>query len=599
MYLSNMHLKNLRGIKDLKLEFRPGLNVIVGENNAGKTTVIDAIRMVLGRGGERRDLFLTEDDFFQAAGDTEPEQTCEIHITFRGLNVHERGYFSQWLAPSLGPDIAQVHMKGYWLQQGSRKVIRTSFWGGEKETQTASPELFEYFSVVYLAALRDVRFGLRPGRESRVGRLVKALSTGKQEQERLEGILAEANNQILRDPLITRTKTEINERLNDVTGGVFAQSTDLAFSPPKFSRMVESLRILLSGTQFEIDLNGLGYNNLLYIAAVLGELQQSKAAEDVVLPILLIEEPEAHLHPHLQTILMDYLEKVSMGQPEANRKAITEDVHSGEHIDSKSELQHVQVFCTTHSPTLASRVDPDCVNVLFLDRATRVSAFPVIHAQLTSTDKADLRRYLDVTKAQLFFAKGVILVEGISEALLLPELARIIGLDLDRRLISVVNVQGLSFRPFALLFNQGKFGIPAAIVADSDPPKASYPAELNMGTASGYAQNLSRLEGGTLRVFFASKTLEYDLALARNAARMAAEYQKIHPQKGAELLDAINAATDDNEKARIFFQGFDRRDKARFAQILARSLKDRPDEFKVPEYIKNAFYHVTGAQEPL
>ncbi|MFH1447883.1 MAG: AAA family ATPase, partial [Candidatus Micrarchaeota archaeon] len=369
------------------------------------------------------------------------------------------------------------------------------------------------------------------------------------------------------DDLIITAKNEINQRLQDIEGEFLKQKADLRFSSPEFRRITESLRALVGKENtFEIEENGLGYNNLLYIATVLGELQQDP--KDTDLAALLIEEPEAHLHPHLQTLLMDYLQSCSSTQEES--EAIPARVST-------------QIFVTTHSPTLASHVDLDSINVLYLDRKAEIRACPVRNCSLDAGEKDDLRRYLDVTKAQLFFARSIIFVEGISEALLLPEFGRKIQRPLDQYAVSIVNIQSLAFKPFAKIFQGSGLKILAAIITDADPP-------------SGRAEDLkSEFENETLKIFIAKQTLEYDLALAGNAKIMAEVYKTLRPQKGEDMEKAINESQEHQQQAKAFENNFDKKDKARFAQCLAKKLSElSANDFQVPEYIQDAIKHVVG-----
>jgi len=192
---------------------------------------------------------------------------------------------------------------------------------------------------------------------------------------------------------------------------------------------------------------GLGSNNLLYMACELLLLGR----EPEGLPLLLIEEPEAHLHPQRQLRLMEFLTKAAA-------------------VKVKDTKRPVQVILSTHSPNLASKIPLQ--NIILLEgRRT----FPLArgHTRLEEGDYRFLERFLDVTKANLFFAHAVIVAEGDAETILLPVLARLLGADLTEHGVSIVNVGGRGLRRFSSIFQRRtdappKLSVPVACIADMD-----------------------------------------------------------------------------------------------------------------------------------
>lgn len=235
----------------------------------------------------------------------------------------------------------------------------------------------------------------------------------------------------------------------DQLEGAISVSSSKGDANFRLRQLLEKLELELrdAGT-FEPPLSrGLGSNNLLFMAC---ELLLLGSEEDAV-PLLLIEEPEAHLHPQRQLRLMQFLLQ------KAN--------------ELRKDGQKIQIIVTTHSPNLASAIDLD--NLVLLREG---KAFPLVsgRTQLDQSDYGFLKRFLDVTKANMFFARGLLIVEGDAENILLPTLARLIGRDFTENGVSIVSVGGTGLRRFARVYQRkrpdqdGTINIPVACVADFD-----------------------------------------------------------------------------------------------------------------------------------
>jgi len=346
-------------------------------------------------------------------------------------------------------------------------------------------------------------------------------------------------------------------------GPLFTQKTGLRFSDPRFERVIGALWALAGDEEaLELSENGLGFNNLLYMATLLAAITNDPPEDG--LHLLLVEEPEAHLHPQLQDLLMRYLEG------EAGTKT--------------------QVVVTTHSPNFAAASGVERMTVM-----TRAAAGqPIVGrspANFGIEQKAldHLRRFLDVTKASLLFARGVILGEGIAEQLLLPQLAERLDVSLSEVGVTIVNVGGVSFAPFAELFSPERLPYRCAIVSDSDPPtRRELDDELKGGEPllSATAQKLKANETDTLHVFLAARTFEWDLANVGNWGTLIEALALVKPKVAQGLAqledgrpDALLGAVEDV--------------KGRFAQALTEVLSDGRD-FVVPEYLRDAVSWASG-----
>lgn len=570
MYLSCIEVVNFRGLAYLKLECHKGVNILIGENNTSKTTVLDALRLCLGFGAERRELYLQPEDFHIDMKGTRAN-TIEVHLTFSEPSTREQGVFVEMLTITNNrmPRL-QFHMR--FTYDGDR--IKRKYWGGENEGQEISIEVLELFYFTYLGALRDATRDLAPSRGNRLSQLfLKLVET----EDNRSQYAAAVNEQVRKaagwNDLLNSGKEKIRNHLQRVTLQHDAAEVEIDFVDKTFRRIVENLKMsvphvnaqqnAMSGSAkdepnsvvFEISQNGLGYNNLIYISTVLGDLLERRHREPDSYVALLIEEPEAHLHPQWQNVLFSYLQEI--------------------------ERHGIQVFISSHSPTITAKSNIDSL-IVMTQMGQSVKNTPLRTIDLSETHKKYLERFLDVTKSQLFFAKSVVLVEGISEALIIPSFTRLLGKDynLEKNAVEIVNINGVAFEPFAKFFNSSdaekRINVHCSIVTDDD-------RDDNFDVSSR-ADNALKLRGGMVEVFLATQTFEYELFLA-NENLVKKAYADLHPQTD------LNFDGDLQERAKAFVEKLKtNKDKGIFAQYLAGKIEDGGDysTFIVPTYIKRA-----------
>ncbi len=611
MYLSELHIEGYKGFQDpFSVSLQKGLNVIVGENASGKTAIIDAIRLLL-----REDEFgrtpINESDFHRSfAPPRKSAQAFRLRAEFTDLSDVEHVAFLPWSDENGDASLTLLVDN----KQNHRGHYKRTLWGGVSQASMFEWELFDSINCVYLPPLRDAESRLSEGRSSRLARLLKnlqrqAIQEAKRKGEPLpiEEDVRKFYEKLSEDEggVIAQANELIRARLRESFGPVFGQDTHIQFSEVSFNRIVESLRLMFfpeinvaSSADFRaLEENSLGYNNLLYLATVLAELTETHEGLDYF-SVLLIEEPEAHLHPQLQIRLLKYLE-------------------------STARDKNVQVIVTTHSPVLASSVSLETVIQLCAVNK-KPHAIALRSCGLTEQSKAFLNRWLDTTKSNLLFARGIILVEGIAEAMLLPEMAKIIlskhddpAKTLEDFGVSVINMNGIYFKHFMQLFADldvnGSESIPVrcAGITDNDPPNESKPTPSKPISGTNPAlkiqdtvnsSNWTRLYSSQL------KTFEYDLAFCGNNIQiMATVLAENWPTDGpvrSKIRERANKEWDreseDNKKeaaSEILNRIEDNNmGKGHFSQLLADHIKCGYS-ITVPEYICKAIIWACGGNQ--
>lgn len=621
MYISEIFAGGFRcfsPIAPLRLALSPGLNILVGPNDGGKTAVIDAIRYVLWSRGDdyiRPDL---HDFHVSAAG----SRACDfvVRCTFDALTPDEESRFLEWCTNEKGKLRLHVCMRGALrTSPGGGSVVTSQYRAGaEGEGLPLDGELREYLKATYLKPLRDAERELRAGRRSRLSRILGAMpAMGNEWKPAVSGApatlldtLQAADNAVRDNNAIGGVQEQVNTsflgKLSFKDDPLVA-TLDLG-AKGSFDQVLERLELYLNPKHgVERVPRGLGYNNLLFMAA---ELLLLQSHPDQV-PFLLIEEPEAHLHPQHQTLFMEVLAERA-AEPKPAYKA-----------------QQVQVLLTTHSPQLAAGASLETMTMVVGHRT-----FPLGMGQ-TRLDAADyefLRRFLDATKANLFFARALIVVEGDGENLLLPAIAEKIGKPLSSHGVSLVNVghRGL-FRYSRIL--QRKNGdtnpVPVALIPDRDiPPKEAKilvgerktEDELGPDIIEARLKTLRRDAGDPVEVFIAdSWTLEFDLALqpglaadvhravqlARTTSRNPVRLDNIRKAADRTYANWQKAGHSAIEIAVMIYRPVFNKEasKAEVAEQLAAILRARSDSLQtmralMPSYLVRAIDYVTGGYVP-
>lgn len=605
MYISRLHLCGYKNTYEKsEVTLNRGLNVLLGENGCGKTAIINALRMLFREVDSRYSF--SSDDFYCSTDKDSVSSEIEISADLTALSEDEKIAFLSW---------CDSNFEGHLHLQISENPIRPGtsrwrYWGGRASAGIFEDSTFDWIECIYLPPLRDAESKLSAGKRSRIAALLKKQCG--EDATFLVDTVKSFNDSIVqgeegRDSGVSIVQRAINKKIDESLGKQLGQSINLQFTETSFNKIVENIRMVFFPDSGETDItkfrdlatNSLGYNNLLYIATVLSELELVKESD--VFTMLLIEEPEAHLHPQLQIKFIKYLESLSTTLPNA------------------------QIIVSTHSPVLASSIS---INKLIVITGTKTSISATTISEKDFQDplaEKYINRWLDVTKSTMLFSRGIILVEGIAEALVIPRLAELVlkkynderndaqklGASLDEMGISVININGINFKYFMKLFGnfQGSSGpcipIYCAGITDRDPEKSVFPkigeAVEGQNPALEYAEEINSTERTRLYIS-PMKTFEYDLAIY-NPVCFANVLKQLWRTKDGPVCNELDEIIQRSgrydsqdqlaEDAKSIYKRIEDRSigKGIFAQVLAEQI---PDDFIIPQYIINAVLWACG-----
>ena len=623
MYISELKINGYKNCnEESTILFNSGLNVLVGENACGKTTIIDAIRMILR---ESELPYVTEEDFYKSFEKEEERRNIRIDLKMEELSPEEKITFLSWCNAEFE---AELHLE-IEKEPNPKGYFKKSIWGGKSKASAFEEETYDYIDTIYLPALRNAEEKLTNGRKSRLALLLKHQYTEDVRKEKLVEAFSDFNKSIIKNDdkkfsEIEQAKKDINTAMENSMGTVFGQSVNLQFAESSFTSILQSIKMVFFPHIGEIDdkkfrdvaINSLGYNNLLYIATVFAELEVVNKNHGLF-TVLLIEEPEAHLHPQIQSKLIKYLQKVA------------------------SLKKNLQIIVTTHSAVIASSVGVESI-IYIKGKNNGILSKRIADFGLEDNVKKYLNRWMDITKSTLLFSKGVILVEGICEAMLIPVLAEVVLKEynqsqknklpssIEEAGVSVININGINFKYFFPLFcdlegwEDERLPIRCSGITDKDPrdiidideegkknKKPQYPIESEEveggNEAISLVDTLQSTEQARLYVA-ALKTFEYDLAMNGNFALMATVIKEGWA-KGDEnktgvkaeckkIIDLNNNYTDDEMRrrdAKFIYEHIDCNElgKGIFSQLLLEKLV-LGEELRVPQYIKKAIIWACG-----
>ena len=525
MYIKEINILNFRSFKEALIPFHEGVNVIIGHNNTGKSNLLRAMELVLGYSNGHR--LGTSDLFYETDVAELQRQSPRIKITLVLRRSADENLYSTDMAlfanmmtdPALSEeaelryefklddsqeqnykaDVANaITAKEIWkiIEQDYIRLYKSSRSGGNQAAGININETLGQIDFQFLDAIRDVSHDLYAGYNPLLRDVLNFFidysvknDVTKTEDEIKEQLKA------LRDDFVQQSRPLMQTLQNRLQDGKnvflkYALDTGATFNgaEPDFdgtvteNEMFSVLRMFIKyavGIEVPATYNGLGYNNLIYMSLLLAKMQADgniayMKRNAKVLSFLAVEECEAHLHPAMQYKFLKFLQ----------------DNNLNGHVR--------QIFMTSHSTQIASAVKLDDLICLTSPALGQINVgYPrAIYKEESSNDmvsKQYVQRFLDATKADMFFANRLIFVEGIAEELLLPVFARYLNKNLTDEHVLVVNMGGRYFNHFLKLFDtKNPYTINKKIVCltDIDPCRKKKGDDRNYEVCYPYEYNI-------------------------------------------------------------------------------------------------------------
>ena len=419
MRVTAVRIENFRGIKQLELKFDE-ITVLIGENNSGKTAVLDALRLCLRDLGPRRVVFDAL-DFHLSDADAEPSSAEPIQIEI-SFSEQKMGEWNDQL-------IRRLNRNGI-LQAGDDRrnhvFLRVtckydsasqdfaqewSFLNLDREPLTnVAPQVLagiqQEVSYFYLTALRDAaRHFDASGPFWRPFLQNTQLEVEKKTE--IEQKLREVNELVVDSHA---SFGQVRTALSQVQNVIPLTSGDVVSIeavPGRMFDMLAKAQIHL-GTMTEAKIpvgrHGEGTQSLAVLMLFSAFLKLSPDRD----PIVALEEPEAHLHPSAVRALWHLVSNLS------GQKLIS--THSGDLL-AETDIHHIRRLSRT---------------------SDGVSAFQVPAGLLSDEEKRKFNYHIRLARGELLFARCWLLVEGETEAWIYPAAARALGKDLHREGVRVV-----------------------------------------------------------------------------------------------------------------------------------------------------------------
>jgi len=575
MHIKNIEIKNFRNFSNFDVTFNKGFQTLIGENNIGKSNLYWAIRLVLDRNLSYNSRNLEEKDFHDFIP-IEIDSYISISIEFYGDNLASLPNLHALKTSDNTARISYIYAHKSKLLDTDESFesieIKDFQWrlygGGETFNIDAIDTLnqitlkdIEGLNLYYITGFRNISSDLFGSSNSLLTQYCKTRDNTDSEGESVKEIMQKTTESLNKLEFIPQISDTVKAKNTEIAGEHFTFPISLGFLGSSVKDIWNELKMYFNpkeGKEIPLNVLGLGQKNLLYLSLFLSRLINKQSENE--LNVLLVEEPEAHLHPQLQKILFSNL----------------------------SELGNTQVFMTSHSTHIASDCEYKNLNVIYRAFDGLIKSFSPFIADQETRDQKLLKRYLDATRSELFFSSSIIFVEGVAEQFIIPTLSKkLFNINLTEYNVSVIPIHSRYFDPFLNLVQDGNLEIVACAIIDGDS------SETIDGESTTAVVNAKALQvASRVEIFEGITTLEIDLFpdISTNLKYLENCFNNLgHKQSFKNLMDAP-----DDWSTELIKRIDGTIKKGRFAQELSLNIDK---DFVVPRYIESALKFIYTKRE--